>query len=89
MNPDVEKLVTACEQEFNLRRERVEQLEIGLRELENSFDREFFDSQREAVRAQIRRFELLLGSARREMARSRETLEAASALRNCKAEEGK
>jgi len=57
------------------KRDRVDQLEIGLRELENSFDREFFESRREAVRAQIRRFELLLGSARRERERSRETLE--------------
>jgi hypothetical protein len=89
MNAEVEKLVAACEREFNLKRDRVDQLDIGLRELENSFDREFFESRREAIRAQIGRFEFLLKSARREMARSRETLEAASALRNSKAKEGK
>jgi hypothetical protein len=89
MNADVEKLVAECEREFHSKRDRVDQLEIGLRELENSFDREFFESRREAVRAQIRRYELLLESARREMARSRETLDAASALRNSKSEEGK
>ena len=66
-NSEIESRIGNCERLFDLKRARVEQLSEELRSLENSLDRQTFETRREGVRVQIRRAECLLGSAKREM----------------------
>ena len=80
-NSEIESRIGNCERLFDLKRARVEQLSEELRSLENSLDRQTFETRREGVRVQIRRAECLLGSAKREMSEAHEALQDAWSMR--------
>jgi vacuolar-type H+-ATPase subunit D/Vma8 len=82
MSSEVERKIGQCEREFDIARGRVDELQAAVRSTENALDKALLESKREGLRAELRRFERRLESARTEMTSAHEALKNAWAMRS-------
>lgn len=81
MDAEVEKEIGECERKFDLAKTRVRELELALDSAERNLNSVSWPGQVERQRHQVMRVDRDLTAARAALAKSREELEAAWALR--------